>query len=244
MNESRIADCAALLRQAAKSGPLAGLPDGVAPADEAEAYAVQTAFLGERAAGGWKVGAVHAPGPFVCSVLPAALADARLPGTLFHPEVEVELGVMLKADLPERAAPWTVEDILPALGPGCTAIEVLDSRFENRVAAPPLAALADLGSSGAVRLGAPAEGWQDMDLTAQAVTMTIDGQERRTQGNATVAQTLAAIAWLANHAAARGLPLRAGQFVITGARLGPFAVSRGQKVEARFGPLPAAALSS
>ncbi|MCW2306313.1 2-keto-4-pentenoate hydratase [Rhodobium gokarnense] len=238
MDQRRIGDCANLLRRAPSCGKLAALPADLAPRNEAEAYAVQLAVLGDRPVGGWKVGAIHAPGPFVASVLPPALPDARLPSTLTAPEVEVEVAVLLRADLPLGDEPWTADTIGEALGPACTAIEILDSRFESRTAAAPLSALADLGSSGAVRLGAPFAGWQELDLTAQPVTLEIDGETHRAQGNATLEQTRMALAWLANHAASRGVALSKGQFVITGARLGPFQVTPGQTVTARFGPMP------
>ena len=70
-------------------------------------------------------------------------------------------------------------------------------------------------------------------MDKQDIALFDNGVEiQNTAGNASTDAMLQAIAWLANHARSRGLPLTAGTVVITGARLGPIAVS-GPEIEAR-----------
>nr|WP_281261311.1 fumarylacetoacetate hydrolase family protein [Devosia submarina] len=76
-------------------------------------------------------------------------------------------------------------------------------------------------SNAAVILG-PAHPSRDLpDLSHQAMTMSVDGAEigRAAAGAATQA-VLRSLAWLANHASARSLPLKQGDVIITGARIG------------------------
>lgn len=55
----------------------------------------------------------------------------------------------------------------------------------------------------------------------------------RSQNGASVAATIDALVWLANHAAARGTGLAAGQFVITGARIGPIEIPAASRIRAQ-----------
>lgn len=51
------------------------------------------------------------------------------------------------------------------------------------------------------------------------------------------AQVVEAVIWLVDHAAQRGVPLRRGQIIITGARLGPMPIPPGRQIRATGGGL-------
>ena len=216
-----------LLGQRAAGTTLANLPTDLVPATLADAYAIQTetiAALGR--VGAWKVTPMPAEGePFCSPILAgdvhasgATLQRANLPGL----GVEVEVALTIATDLPAKADGYSADAVKAAIGSIHVALEVLASRYLDRKAVPRLAGFADLQSNGAVIVGPAVVSPQLPEFGAQAMSLALDGTEvQSTTGNATTENVLAALAWLADHAAARGLPLKAGDVVITGARLGP-----------------------
>ena len=243
--EDRIEAAAHTLADARSSGRIGGLAGGEMPRTEDEAYAIQTrtlALLGEGVAG-WKVGPMPAQGAPRCAPIPASglfVSGACLPDSYAAPEVEAELALTLGEDLP--GSPATVDEALSAIAGARLAIEVLAARFLDRPAAPPLATLADMQCTGGIALGALHEDWRLLefaDLRPRAVFS--DGRGLDAEGpQPGTAQILASLIWLAGHAAARGLPLRKGQTIITGARVGPVPLAATTGVEvslAGFGPV-------
>lgn len=221
----RIAMAAAALTAAEREGPIAALPEGAVPADEAAAYAVQDAVLGDDALSGWKATptAPHIGAPIGAGRL---LADGAALPPMIAPEVEVEIAVIIARDLPPRTAPYTRDEVLAALGGIRAAFEIIRSRYADRRAMPKLATLADAMSHGAFGLGtgkgAGAADWIGLDLGRMPAVLWRGGAEiaRATTGP-TTDETVSELVWLANHASERGRGLRAGQAVITGARVGP-----------------------
>lgn len=205
---------------------LTDLPACLRPATIEEAYAIQDA--GVRRLGevhGWKVGPARNGDEPRCSPLtarplgsPALLPDAG-PAPL---ELELELAVTLAAGLPPRDRAYGVEDVAAATGSLHLAFELIGSRFEDRRRVSPLTAVADQQSNAGVVIGPGLTAWRDLDLSAVGLTLAFDDEQVAAKnGDTTTPALLELVAWLANHAAARGVGLRAGQVVITGARLGP-----------------------
>lgn len=227
------ARAAALLSQAEHGEPLAHLPPDLAPSDESEAYAIQEAVLGSDAIAGWKVAAIQVPRPLTYAMISQTrLLGVQIPPHVMRPEIEVEIALRIARDLPPRAKPYDEAEVNAALGSAHAAIEVISSRFIDRKAVNPLSALADALSCSGMAIGSGTPDWRGLDFTALA--LSLDGAQplAKASGNATVAQTLTALTALANHAARRGLGLKAGQFVITGARIGPLPVAMGQDLTA------------
>lgn len=222
----------ALLLDSRRTGkPADPLDPALVPTTAEAAYAIQNetiAALGP--VGAWKVTPTPVEGPLFASPIlkagvyqdGATLMAADLPGIA----IEVEVAVTIGQDLPGKPGGYTPADIKPALASIHIAIEVLATRYKDRKAVPQLAGIADLQSSGAVIVG-PAVSAADLpEFGQQAMALAYDGVEvKTTPGNANTENVLASLAWLANHAAARGLPLTAGTVVITGARIGPADVS-------------------
>ena len=226
-----------LLDHRASGALIADLPPELVPQTADEAYQVQNetvATLGP--VGAWKVQPMPASGlPFAAPILAGTIfADGAQLRAMDYPSLglEVEVAVTLNRDLPLRGSAYTVEDIPVAIGSLHLAFEVLASRFVDRQTVPQLAGIADLQHSGAIVLGAAFPAQPLPDFAGLGIELKIDGHSAgRTEGNATTDNMLTALAWLANHAAARGLALKAGDIVITGARIGPLPVT-GRYVEA------------
>ena len=216
---------------------IADLPLDLVPQTADEAYRIQNetiAVLGP--VGAWKVQPMPETGqPFAAPILARTIfADGAELRIADFPSlgIEVEVAVTLNRDLPVRSEDYTADDLQAAIGSFHLAFEVLASRFIERSKVPLLAGIADLQHSGAVVLGAAVTPIPLPEFGTQSIQLSIDGAVAAvTPGNATTSNMLAALAWLANHSASRDLPLKAGDVVITGSRIGPLPVS-GKKVVA------------
>jgi len=241
-SESETLDQAAAALLAARRArtPLAAAPVGLSLTSEAEAYGVQRRTLAALGAnGGWKVGA---PGP------EGAPNRAPMPLSGFHPSpatlaasefsfvgAEGEIALRFARDLPPRAEPYSREEVVAAVGSVHAAIEIVDSRFQDRKAVGGFWPLADLQNHGAFVLGSGIEDWSALSLVDHPVVFTIDGEVRvdRTGGNPG-GDPLRLVTWLANQLAATEGGLKAGEVVTTGAVTGLILVTAGQKVHVRF----------
>ena len=231
----RMAQAAAALTAAFDGPLLTGLDPAVEPQSEAEAYAVQTAVLGGEPVAGWKVAPAR-EGVIRCAPLGASrlLTDGgTLPRDLREPLLEVELALRLAADLPAGAGP---DQVLAAIGTVCPGFEILGSRFVDRKAVSPFSALADAQSNRAFLAAETGVPWAAVEMSAVPLTLFCDGQVvAETPGGASSAQVAEAVIWLASHAAGRGMPLRRGQLIITGSRLGPMPIPAGRQLVAKGG---------
>lgn len=216
-----------LLLERANGTTLAALPADLVPATLADAYAIQNetiAALGP--AGAWKVAPKPAEGEPFCS--PILAQDVHADGVTLQRAalaglaIEVEVAVTIGVGLPGQAGGYAPADIKSAVRSLHVVLEVVASRYHDRKAEPQLAGIADLQSNGAVIVGPAQSATAWPEFGQQALSLTLDGAVVQTSaGNATTENVLASLAWLADHAAARGLPLKPGDVVITGARLGP-----------------------
>lgn len=215
------ADLARALIAAHDGGPLLGdVPEAIAPADLDAVYAAQDEIMRQIGpVGGWKVaaGLGHPP---ICSPIPANryfAADTAINGA--HHRIflaEIEVAVQLGADIPAGADIAQVEAAIASLHP---AIELIGNPFVDRDATPRNLQLADLQSNGAVIVGAPMDRAIVSALGTMGVALELDGrQAHAVEKGASWSEILDAIAWLAGHAAERGMPLKAGQVIITGSR--------------------------
>ena len=212
---------------------IVALPEECRPATLGEAYAVQAA-LSERLAGtlgpvcGRKIGCTT---PVMQRYLEiahpcaGALYENRThaaPATVayadhWRPGVECEIAVRLGRPLPAAAAPYDRAAVAVAVEACMAAIEIVDDRYEDfRALDTPTLIADDFFSAGAV-LGRPVAAWRDVDLAAAGGTMAINGTAVGAGTGADVmGHPFEALTWLANHAAASGRPLQAGDVVLTG----------------------------
>lgn len=227
---------------------LSGLP-GPGPATVAEAYAIQGALIRAIGArGGWKVSPLR-EGTARCSPIPARFfADAPAQfeaGVLSGCLAEVEIAVRFGADPLARGRALNLADLADCIASVHPAVELLSSRFAAPDGAPDLHRLADLQGCAAVVLGAPTTDWSRLEFAELPFALSLAGQDVSLKPNSpSTGQTLEALCWLADHAASRGTPLKAGDVVITGARLGPVSLHDVRDCQARIGRLGPVAISA
>ena len=212
---------------------IVALPEDCRPASLDEAYAVQAA-LSERLGAtlgpvcGRKIGCTT---PVMQRYLEIAHPCAgtlyegrthRAPASVayadhWRPGVECEIAVRLGRPLPASAAPFDRAAVAEAVEACMAAIEIVDDRYEDfRALDTPTLIADDFFSAGAV-IGPPVADWRALDLAAAAGTMTIDSKSVGAGSGADVmGHPFEALTWLANHAAASGQALRAGDLVLTG----------------------------
>ena len=155
---------------------------------------------------------------------------------LLQPRVEAEVAFVLSRDLPDR--PVIASDVLRATDFVVAAIEIVDSRIRDWKISI-VDTVADNASSGMFVLGgAPRSLGGIDDLRTCEMTLTSDGEVVSAGvGAACLGHPLNAIVWLANAVAERGVPLRAGEVILSGS-LGPLVtVERGKTYEASISGL-------
>ena len=154
---------------------------------------------------------------------------------LLQPRAEAEVAIVLERDLDN--APHGFAEIVRATAFALPAIEVVDSRvagWDIRL----VDTIADNASCGLYVLGGRPVPLSAVDLRAITMSMSINGAEVSTgSGAACLGHPLNAARWLADALCARGIPLRAGDVVMTGA-LGPMRpIAAGDEIVANLGDL-------
>jgi 2-keto-4-pentenoate hydratase len=240
---------------------LASLAVELAPNDEADGYLIQRAvhdlllpYAG--AIVGYKIGCtspvmqryLDIPHPCGGGVFEKGVYDSGvslMAGDYVRVGVECEIAVRLARDLAPSEEPFTAEWVGEAIDAYYPAIEIVDDRYIKweTLGAPTLVA-DDFFAAGCV-LGGPVARSAAPDLLRVAGRALINGSEA---GRGTGADVLGhphnALAWLANHLAAEGRGLYAGQIVLTGSLVKTIWLNAGDhvamelaglgKVEARF----------
>jgi 2-keto-4-pentenoate hydratase len=215
------------------------LPASGEPRSDADAYAIQDQQIAALGAiGGWKVGASAPDAEPNCAPLPASLV-MRSPQTFVPTRfplhlVEAEVAFTIGRDLLRRASAYTIEDVASAIASVHAAIEILGSRFVDWRAQPALARLADFQTNGALVVGEGRASDTRVDQTRMTVRVDVaEAPALQVTGGNVAGDVFRLLAWLANHAAARG-GLRAGEVVTTGSCIGAYAVPPGSRVRATF----------
>jgi 2-oxo-3-hexenedioate decarboxylase/2-keto-4-pentenoate hydratase len=213
--------------------PLPPLAPDAAPQTEADGYRIQDAvhklLAGELGAlVGYKIGCtspvmqqyLDIPHPCGGGVFAKGVFDSGASlntGDFVRVGVECEIAVKLARDLALTEEPFTAEWVAESIEAYLPAIEIVDDRYVDwqTLGAPTLVA-DDFFAAGCV-LGQPVVRNNAPDLLKITGRAIINGKE---EGRGTGADVLGhphnALAWLANHLAAEGRGLHAGQIVLTG----------------------------
>lgn len=227
-----------------------GLPEypGSIPASLADAYAIQdrAIALSGDAVVGWKVGRINPP-------LDAALGSNRLAGPIFADQVtETDGGPMpvfaegfaaAEAEYLLRigAAPdpaklsYSHDEALALIDAVHVGLEIASSPFPGINDLGPLVTISDFGNNHGMVIGAEVPGWRNLAFVDWRVRLLIDGEEAGAASAATMLDgPVGAAAFLFGCLAARGIALRPGQWISSGAVTGVHPVRVGQAVTASF----------
>ncbi|MBR7900053.1 2-keto-4-pentenoate hydratase [Burkholderia multivorans] len=233
-------------RHAGAPGPL--LPDAFRPEDVDTALAIQhrvADLLGE-AVGGWKC-ALPPPervvvAPIFASTIREAGAPYRVVTSTPSVRIEPEIAFVLDRDLPARAQPYSDADVRDAIREVRLVLEVLGCRYAEPARATKLELLADAQFNQGLCVGPVVR--DGLHASLEAFEIAFEGELHRTiDGRHPDGDPLKPLVWLANFAASRGEPLRAGQIVTTGSYAGAIEVPLGDALTVRFGELGSLAVT-
>ena len=231
------------------------MPPAIRPTDLTTAYAMQEVVVNRLVArqGGHRIGykiactsrgaqeMLHVDGPLYGQLL--SFSSHAAPATLRRADftqcvIEAEFGFRLGTDVPSSTTPYSAASIVPFIAELVPGIEIVNFRFIDWtvVGAPSIAA--DNAIHGAWIYGAPVTEWQQLDLAAHAVRLTVNGNQFDTgTGAAVLGHPLNALAWLANTLPCYGKQLRQGDAVTTGVCMDVYFAQAGDQLCADFGVL-------
>jgi len=217
------------------------LPAALKPATLEEAYAVQDILAGAYGPiGGWKVGAPNPDATPIFAPMPKlwiAASGSTLSGiTSRYRGLEAEIAFQLGEDLPPRATPYTMEEIISVLASCHPAIEVLESGLTDpALPAVRMSMLADLQMHGGFVYGPAVADWQAIDFTSESVSLAVDSVVRvERTGSNTSGNLMRLLPFLANEGAARTGGLKRGQWITTGSWTGNVQAAAGADVHVKF----------
>jgi 2-keto-4-pentenoate hydratase len=213
--------------------PLASLPEALVPQHEADGYRIQAVVhehlaREQGALAGYKIGCTSPvmqqylgiPHPCGGGVFTSGVHTSG--AALSHRDfvrvgVECEIAMRLGRDLDASLAPCMAETVAQAIDAYHPAIEIVDDRYVHweSLGAPTLIS-DDFFAAGCV-LGAAVPRGRAPELATVAGRAILNGTEAaRGTGTDVLGHPHNALAWLANHLAASGTKLRAGEIVLTG----------------------------
>ncbi|WP_407149589.1 2-keto-4-pentenoate hydratase [Bradyrhizobium sp. ORS 86] len=252
LDADQIATASRMLHQRWRAGTkLGALDSAIRPRDRAEGYAVQAALekTSREKLFGWKIAAtseagqkhINVAGPLAGRILAETVIADGGTASMTGNEMRVgepEFAFRMARDLPPRAAPYSVQEVLDAVGTLHPAIEIPDSRFADFTIASEAQLIADNACAHLFVLGpATLANWRAMDLIEERPTITLRGQHYTGHGKNVLGDPRVALAWCANELRGLGLTLRAGEVVTTGTCHSPLPIAAGDVFAADFGVL-------
>ena len=233
--------------------PVAEFP-GALPASMAGGYAIQEAAIGlwQDGIAGWKVG-------LVSPSFQAQMGTTRLAGPIFSRNValqpaqarsgaapvrfgaiaggfaaiEVELVAAVATDAPPEKTQWSLEEAAALVGDWHLGVEFAASPLATINDLGPTVVVSDFGNNSGLIVGPRLEGVLAATPTQLICRVSIDKQPVGLAA-AVAGEALESVRFLAGHLASRGRPLRAGQWVSTGAITGVHRIFPGQEASAEL----------
>lgn len=223
---------------------------GPIPPDMASGYAIQEQAIGlwPDSVVGWKVGLVPPPEQ-------AQLGTVRLSGPIFRRNVihvgsgpihlpaiaggfaaiEVELVAAAGVDARPDKTQWTLEEAAALVGAWYLGVEFAASPFAGINDLGATVVISDFGNNSGLVIGSRLDSALLADPAQLVCRATIESKEVGWANAAALpGGPLEALRFLLGHLAARGRPLRAGQWVSTGAVTGVHRIFPGQKATAEL----------
>ena len=153
---------------------------------------------------------------------------------LIEPRVEVEVAVVLGADLDKGR--HTVVDVISATAYVLPALEIVDSRIAWDITSADM--IADNAGSGLYVLGTRPVPLTAVDLRRVEMRVAVNGEEAATgSGAACLGNPLNSVLWLADTMSRRRTPLKAGECIMTGSLCPMLPIAPGDEVLAEIAGL-------
>lgn len=218
------------------------LPEDARPDSYNTAYAIQDETLKQVGIdlAGWKLSVPTAAaqkkigidGPLVGPLLKRRIVEDGQSLSVDHfnfPNIEAEIAFVIGTTPPANA---TVETIKNHIASAHMVIEIADRRFVEKQ--HPMVTLCDLNSTGYLVVGPEVTDWRENGFARTSVETRCDGQRLAFNDDAqTWPDPLAGLVYLIGFLAKKGLSLKPGDIVTTGAYATPTLVDHGH-VEAEF----------
>lgn len=246
---------AAAFVEARLAGQALATYPGAFPDSLEQAYSIQSQAISlwpDRVAG-WKVGRINAPweaqfgtdrlaGPIFSRQITQAAATSS-PIQLFaggFGAVEGEIVLEVGADAPAGKLDWSLAEAIEITGNIRLGVEIASSPFAGINEYGPLVTISDFGNNNGLILGAEIAGWRGASPADWKLRTTIDGVEVGAADSLSVPggpfESLRAVLEIC---ARRGLPLRRGMQISTGAVTGVHPIAPGQTTGIEMQGLPA-----
>jgi 2-keto-4-pentenoate hydratase len=203
---------------------------------------------------GWKIGRVgpefedrfgrtRLAGPIFRGGLRIADPEGPTPFPVFaggFAAIEAEFVFALGQDAPPDKRDWTLEEARALAGEMHIGIETAGSPLASINALGPAVVVSDFGNNAGLILGGRVAGWQAREETALTCESFVAGRSVGTGAASDLpGGPLESLRFLAGHCARRGLPLKAGMLISTGAATGIHDIAIGQAGRVSFGALGA-----
>ncbi|MEX0694197.1 MAG: fumarylacetoacetate hydrolase family protein [Rhodospirillales bacterium] len=198
---------------------------------------------------GWKVAATSAvaqellgmDGP---SIGPVFAEHIFRPGDTLvaRPEhgaaIECEVAFEMAEDLGDDPV-ISMDDLLASTARALIAVELVGCRFEGGFKGSGISVcISDFSFNAALVCGPEIIGWRDMDMSAIAAKITLNGVAGNTgTGAAVLGNPVHALQWAAVEAQSIGMPFRKGDIITTGTMTGVTPVNPGDSVVCDFGAI-------
>ncbi|MGE0154542.1 MAG: 2-keto-4-pentenoate hydratase [Reyranellaceae bacterium] len=200
------------------------------PPDEDSAYGVQRRVIAAtgRPIAGWKVGltspAIRAQtglsepicGPVLAGAVHASPHQVRAE-SFGRLGIELEIALLLGADLPAAGAPYSTATVAAAVAAAATAFELIDDRGADYARLDAKQLIVDGAWQAGVVIGRPVAMESRPELEHGSGSLSVDGKPiAAAPANAGMGHCFNVLAWLANRLARDGAGLRADMLVMTG----------------------------
>jgi 2-keto-4-pentenoate hydratase len=222
------------------------------PSSLAAAYAIQDAAidLWPDDVSGWKIGLIHPDyrarfgadriaGPIFSGNTVIADGDARVDLPVFEGgfgAIEAEFILRIGRDAPPDRTEWTLADAAALVDAVHVGIESAGSPFPEINDHGPAVTASDFGNNAGLVVGPQLKDWDAEALTRfTAETRINDVSVGRGDASMVPGGPMAALAFVLGVTAARGRPLRKGQWISTGAVTGVHTIKIGEMASAHFG---------
>jgi 2-keto-4-pentenoate hydratase len=228
------------------------LPPELKPANRSEGYAIQAELekYSGKAIAGWKIAATSAAGqkhigvdgPLAGRLLAEFLRKDGATVAIASNRMRVcepEFAFRFACDLPARAEPYSLAEVMAAVAALHLALELPDSRFAvfDKAGGPSL--IAEAACARELLVGEPVTAdWRALDLSQHKVSGHVAGRfDREGSGGNVLGDPRIALTWLVNELSGLGIGVKAGELATTGTSVPPLEIEPGDRVSADFGVL-------